>query len=143
MSCGRVLGHGLYCSEGYECGSCLEIRNLKSFVAKVAGCSNSCHQLNTDEGVPSDVWEIIEEAQAMVDKEIKLPPEKVEEIVGLGRSMTASEAIQAEEDDNILRAIGRAIEKAKREGEGEPDKTVPLLKPQHLTEGYTLQKKED
>lgn len=42
---------------------------LDKFVKDVADCANDCHQLCTDEGVPSTVWDVIEEAERMVKNE--------------------------------------------------------------------------
>ena len=43
---------------------------LEGFVKKVGDCESDCHQLCTDEGVPSSVWDVIEDAKRMVKNEL-------------------------------------------------------------------------
>jgi len=106
MSCGKVMGHGLYCSDGYECSVCQEIKVIKEFISRVADLSD---KLKCSLGIPAYVWKVVEEAQSIVDKEAKLPPSKFSDIVSLGRQMTGTEAIQYEEDMKTFSEINKII----------------------------------
>ena len=72
MSCGKVLGHGLYCADGYECSECQQIAKLKAFIKKMA---NSKCEFNR-------------EAESILDEHVKLSPATYNNIVELGKQMS-------------------------------------------------------
>lgn len=71
IPCGRVIGHGESCCEGYLCKNCLESRNERPVSAPLAPVESPSKENN-------DAYLKIETAQAAVDKA------RVEFLVGEG-----------------------------------------------------------
>ena len=110
MSCGRVMGMGESCVDGWECGQCQEIKKLKAFVGSVADCEDI---IDTMEGpVPVGLVDIIEQAIYIRSLDEKMPKEQFERIVSLGDEMTAPEAIQRKEDMAIFYEIDKILKSA-------------------------------